>query len=303
MVVIEGDVTLTIGLSENLDNSYTPDENGSYILDDIKASSSKDELVSFVVPIYNESENIAKNLDECVRVIREFGLPFEIVAVNDGSEDNTYLEVLKAASNHSEIIPITYLTNAGKGNALKFGAKWARGSRVIFMDADLEIHPRHAKQFITIMDETGADIVIGSKRHPASKVDYPSKRRFLSWGYHILICSMFGLKISDTQPGFKLFRKSVLDEELAKVTIKRYAFDLDLLARASIDGYKIVEAPIELKFNRKFGGRIGFMTVRSIFLETMSIFYHLRIRGRRLPRSSCHPRSSEAKRFQLRPRL
>lgn len=257
------------------------DEEGTYITEEeVPISTSPSELVSFVVPIYNEEESVSKNLSECVRAIQEMKLSFEIIAVNDGSKDNTFIEVLKAAAMHPEIVPVTYLTNVGKGNALKYGAKWARGSMVIFMDADLEIHPRHAKSFINVMRETGADVVIGSKRHAGSKVDYPTKRRFLSWGYNILIRSMFGLKITDTQPGFKLFKKEALETELPKTMTKRYAFDLDLLVNADQDGFKIVEAPIELKFSRKFGGRIGFITVKSIFMETMSIFYRTKIKQR-----------------------
>jgi hypothetical protein len=96
---------------------------------------------------------------------------------------------------------------------------------------------------------------------------------------------MFDLDLTDTQPGFKVFRKEVLDKEMKKVEADSYAFDLDLLANASADGYKIVEAPIELKFSRKFGGRIGFKTVRSIFSETLGIYSRIKAKrkGGRAP--------------------
>lgn len=243
-----------------------------------RPESSYSELVSFVVPIYNEEENIARNLDECVRTIGGMGFAFEIIAVNDGSKDDTFIEILKAASRHPEIVPVSYPTNTGKGSALKYGTRWAKGGFIIFLDADLEIHPNHAQSFIETMKETNADIVIGSKRHPDSHIDYPAKRRFLSGGYHILIRMLFDLEVTDTQPGFKLLRRSALDLVLPKVQAKRYAFDLDLLVTANQEGLRIVEMPIDLRFSRNFGGRIGFKTVRSIFKETLSIFYRSRIR-------------------------
>jgi dolichol-phosphate mannosyltransferase len=230
------------------------------------------DYISFVIPAYNEGERIYKNLLECLRVVRRFGVPFELVVVNDGSTDNTIDEIRRAAATNFEIVPVSYMQNAGKGNALKVGARRATGNLVVFMDADLEIHPKHALKFMYMLKATDADVVIGSKRHPDSKVDYPTKRKFLSWGYHLLIKAMFDLDITDTQPGFKMFRKEVLEKEISKVEAQRYAFDLDLLVNVQADGYKIVEAPIELNFSRACGGRIGFKTVRSIFGETIGIF-------------------------------
>lgn len=242
-----------------------------------RIAESHSDFISFVIPAYNEGDKIYKNLLECLRVVRRYGVPFELVVVNDGSSDNTIQEIRRAAAHNPEVVPVSYSKNVGKGNALKVGAKRASGNLVVFMDADLEIHPKHAMKFMYMLKATEADVVIGSKRHPDSKVDYPNKRKFLSWGYHLLIKLMFNLDVTDTQPGFKLFRKEVLDKEINKVEAQRYAFDLDLLVNVQADGYKIVEAPIELNFSRTCGGRIGFKTVKSIFRETMGVFYRARM--------------------------
>ncbi|MDW5561794.1 MAG: glycosyltransferase [Methanomassiliicoccus sp.] len=242
-----------------------------------RIAESNSDFISFVIPAYNEGGKIYKNLLECLRVVRRYGVPFELVVVNDGSSDNTIHEIIRAAAHSPEIVPVSYSKNVGKGNALKVGARRASGNLVVFMDADLEIHPKHAMKFMYMLKATEADVVIGSKRHPDSKVDYPTKRKFLSWGYHLLIKAMFNLDVTDTQPGFKLFRKDVLDKEINKVEAQRYAFDLDLLVNVQADGYKIVEAPIELNFSRSCGGRIGFKTVKSIFKETMGVFYRARM--------------------------
>lgn len=244
------------------------------------------DLISFIIPTYNEGRNLYSNLLECHQVVSELKIPFEMVVVNDGSEDNSWSEILRFANAHPEVVPVTYSHNFGKGHALRVGTRRARGNLVVFLDADMEIHPSQIGRFIEEMKESHADVVIGSKRHPESKVDYPTKRKFLSWGYHLVIRAMFDLDLTDTQPGFKLFKKEVLDKEINKVVAEAYAFDLDLLANASMDGYKIVEAPIELKFSRKFGGRIGFKTVRSIFIETLGIYYRLRVEKRQNKRNA-----------------
>ena len=243
----------------------------------VHRSSGRPPTLSVVIPAFNEASRIRRNLEESIEVLRNIGVPFEIIAVDDGSSDDTKLEIELTAADHPEILCVSYEGNGGKGNALRAGCRSAVGHFVTFMDADLEIHPRQLLRFIEEMERTGADVDIGSKRHPESKVDYPLKRKFLSWGYNILIRSLFNLKLSDTQPGFKLFRREVLDKELPKLVVKKWAFDLELLVNADKDGFKIVEAPIELHFNREDGGRIGFGTVRNISQDTLGIFYRLRI--------------------------
>lgn len=230
------------------------------------------DLLSVIVPCFNEGDHIFKNLEECLGSLSKLGRPFEIIAVNDGSSDNTSQELNRLALAHPEIVPVTYSKNVGKGNALRVGAMKARGDLIIFMDADLEIHPKHAAIFIQTMERTGADMVIGSKRHPDSKVDYPLKRKMLSFGYHVLVRILFGLRLTDTQPGFKLAKREVIEKEISKSKVNRYAFDLELLVNTNSDGFKIVEAPIDLEFSRPLGGRIGFRSVRSIFRETIDVY-------------------------------
>lgn len=245
-------------------------------------------FVSLVLPAYNEGANIRKNLLECVEVMRSIGYPFEIVVVNDGSKDNTKNEIFSVAATTPEVRPVSYDQNAGKGKAIVVGCQHVKGNIVSFVDADLEIHPRQLSMFVKKMKDTGADIVIGSKRHPDSKVqNYPMKRRFLSWGYNVMCRGLFQIPLTDTQPGFKLFRKEVLDRELPKVMVKKWAFDIEILVNANSDGYKIVEAPIELRFSRQDGGRIGFKTTSGMFQDTLGVFYRIKMK-----RTAGPPKSS-----------
>lgn len=234
--------------------------------------------VSILMPAFNESENIASNLREVVATFYDLHADFEVILVDDGSPDRTYLHALRVLSEHPEFVRVVrYDENHGKGNALITGAACARGDYVVFLDADMDLHPSQLPTFFRIMDETGADAVIGSKHHPASKVAYPLIRRIYSLGYYSFIRLLFGLPLRDTQTGLKLFRRAVLSDVFPRVLAKRFAFDIELLAIAHRLGYILTESPVDLDFRRKLN-RINARDVWRLFLDTLAIFYRLRIR-------------------------
>lgn len=225
------------------------------------------------MPCHNEGREIYRNLHETIKTMNElkkFNLDYEIILVDDGSTDNTLNEVKLVKSNKIKIV--SYKPNKGKGYALKYGFQFAKGDLITFVDSDLEIHPRQLLRFVSYMYEYNADIVIGSKRHPDSKVNYPLKRKLLSYLYHLFVNLLFGLNVHDTQSGMKLIRYECAKEILPKVVVKRYAFDLELLVVAKKFGFKIKEAPIEVRFNFNKKG-IGFKSVWPIFQDTLGIAY------------------------------
>ena len=98
-------------------------------------------------------------------------------------------------------------------------------------------------------EREGLDFAIGSKRHPDSVVHYPRSRRVVSWLYQQLVRLLFGLDVRDTQVGLKVFRREVTDEVLPLLLVKRFAFDLELLAVSSSLGFsRIEEQPIDLQY-------------------------------------------------------
>jgi hypothetical protein len=126
------------------------------------------------------------------------------------------------------------------------------------------------------MKRYNADVVVGSKRHPLSKINYPFHRKLLSRAYQIITTILFNLNITDTQAGLKLFKREVLDYVLPRLLCKKYAFDLELLVVASHKGFKIVEAPVELNWQR-IESRIVMKDILGIALDTAAIFYRIRI--------------------------
>jgi hypothetical protein len=128
------------------------------------------------------------------------------------------------------------------------------------------------------MENEKADVVIGSKRHPKSIVNYPNNRRFLSGAYQGFVKSMFGLSITDSQAGLKLFKREVLDDVFPRVLVKKYAFDIELLVNAYNCNYKIIEAPVEMDFISAVGrSDVNLKAVGRMFVDTCAIFYRLNI--------------------------
>ncbi|MCL6088407.1 MAG: glycosyltransferase [Actinobacteria bacterium] len=236
------------------------------------------EKISVIIPSFNESNNIINTLNETKKVFANLGYGYEIIVVDDGSKDGTADLIQKNFDFKSDkIIVAGYSLNLGKGNALKYGIQFAGGDYILFMDADLDLHPKQISKFLETMIVSGADAVIGSKKSKDSNVKYSFKRRLLSNGYYYLIKLLFGLPVRDTQTGFKLFKGEALKKCISKVLIKRYAFDLELLIVLHKNGYKIVECPVEVMQSRS-AGRIGFRDVFSVFNDTIKIFNRLYFR-------------------------
>ena len=205
-----------------------------------------------------------------------FGCDYEIIILDDGSTDNTLQEARNFASRFPNVHVKRNMANYGKGRAVKKAFRHVNGDIVAFLDADLDLHPGQIRPLFYALEENKADVVIGSKRHPRSRVNYPWHRRIISSVYHILTRIMFNLPVRDTQTGIKLFKYEVLKKAFPKVLCKRFAFDLELLANAHRMGYKIIETPITLHFRRQLG-RIGLRAIYHTWLDTMAIFYRMYI--------------------------
>lgn len=229
--------------------------------------------LSVILPSYN-TKDLARNVSEIRKEVEKIIENYEIIIVNDGStkEWEKEFEKLKKSKN-SKIKILSYDINKGKGYALKKGGMMAKGDKIIFLDSDLDIPPKQIKLFLDLLKNS--DIVIGSKRHPKSKLVYPVSRKFMSSIYQKLNSILFNLNVKDTQVGIKAFHSKILKKILPKLAIKRYVFDLELLVVANKENYKIKEAPVEIDY--KFGSTINIKSVLNMLLETFAIFYRLKI--------------------------
>lgn len=229
--------------------------------------------VSVVIPAYNENGIILETIKECVSSLQ--GIDHEIIIVDDGSHDGTYQMVKEFAGESNNIRLVDYGGNHGKGFAIRYGFKHTKGDIIAFIDADMNIHPRQILTFLKDMEKTGADVVIGSKRHPYSRVNYPLNRKILSEFYYAFVKILFGLHLKDTQTGLKLYKRKVLEKVCPIVLVKRYAFDIEILANAHRLGYKIREAPVEI--NLDCDSHVNKRAIWNMLWDTCAIFYRMRI--------------------------
>lgn len=238
-------------------------------------------LLSLIIPFYKQEKTVVKNIRHLESILSEFPFPYEIIAVVDGFEDKTYRNAKKIES--KKIKALGYERNQGKGHAVRYGMLEAKGDIVGFIDGGMDINATGISLLLDSMFWNDADIVVGSKIHPQSKVDYPLIRRIMSWGYRTLTHFLFGFSVSDTQVGLKLFKKKAAKDIFSRIIVKSFAFDVEVLTVAYKLGYKkIFESPIKLNFgkNSSISSIISPNFWKIIFLmlwDTAAIFYRLNI--------------------------
>ncbi|MDA8261390.1 MAG: glycosyltransferase [Actinomycetota bacterium] len=231
-------------------------------------------LVSIVVPFYNPGPVFESAIREIVEVMEGTGVSYELIAVSDGSTDSSKDALVRLGI--STIKDVYHLQRNGKGSALRTGLRLGKGEYLGFIDADGDIDPKALAGFISVLIAFQPDIVLGSKRHPASQVVYPPARRLYSFVYQQLIRRLFNLSIHDTQTGVKLCRREVIERALPLMVEKRFAFDLELFVVARRLGYdKFVEAPVIIR--DRFSSTVNMIAVARTLLDTLAIFYRERV--------------------------
>jgi glycosyltransferase involved in cell wall biosynthesis len=234
-------------------------------------------LLTVVVPVYNGGDEIVDNISTIrLAVTKELGdAAVELVVVSDGSIDGTAERLLETRSPGVRVIH--YDRNLGKGYAVRAGALAAAGEWIGLIDADLDLDPASLPVYLAVARSENLDFAIGSKRHEESVVQYPLSRRIASWSYQQLNRLLFRLDVRDTQVGLKVFSRRVADDVLPLLLVKRYAFDLELLAVATALGYRrIRELPVRLEY-RFTGSGVRSTAVLGALWDTAAIFYRLRI--------------------------
>jgi glycosyltransferase involved in cell wall biosynthesis len=227
--------------------------------------------LSVVVPAFNEGRSIESALANLDDVFKREEWSYEIVVIDDGSSDNTLMKALLYARKNIHVRVLSSQDNNGKGYALKTGFMKSIGDLVIFADSDLEIEVDVASKYIEALNR--GDIAIASKWHPESRVDISTSRRILSHCFNVLVKILINVNIRDTQTGLKAIRKSSFENIIPKLTVKRFAFDVELLAVANRYGLKIVEMPVQVKINAP----PKFKEILEMFFDLLRITYRVRI--------------------------
>ena len=200
--------------------------------------------LSIVVPVFNEEKRLSHCLDSLLEFCRvQDGV--ELIIAEDGSTDGTLKIAEGYASRNSQIRVVHSPQRLGKGGGIWNGIKMAKGELAMFMDVDLSTSPDQILKLISAIEQ-GADLAIGSRALPGSKLAKPRSlaRSFLSSGFNWLFWALFRLGIKDTQCGFKMMKIEVAKDLAPRVKTNGFAFDVDLIVKAHDRGYKMVEVPI-----------------------------------------------------------
>ncbi len=200
--------------------------------------------ISIVIPAYNEEPIIENTVRAVTDYFREKELNFEIIVVDDGSKDNTWLKLEKLKIEIPALKIIRHETNLGKGRSVKDGILSAEGELILFTDADLSAPLTNLNRMEEEIKK-GYSIVVGSRYVKGAVIKKrPLIRQILGKGFNILLKLLRLTDIKDTQCGFKLFKKEAAKDIFSEAKIYGYAFDVEILYLAKLKGYEIAECPI-----------------------------------------------------------
>jgi dolichyl-phosphate beta-glucosyltransferase len=200
---------------------------------------------SIIVPAYNESKRVY-NLDNILRYLGRQKETWELIVVNDGSQDDT-LQKLEPFKRKSNFKLISYATNRGKGYAVKTGMLAASGKFRLFCDIDLSTPIEEIRKFKPFLGK--ADVIIGTRKLKGAKVVLHQSflREYLGRGFTLLSQLILNTWVSDFTCGFKCFSKAASERIFAKTRIFRWGFDSEALFLAKKYELKIEEVPVVWK--------------------------------------------------------
>ncbi|XP_011067413.1 PREDICTED: dolichyl-phosphate beta-glucosyltransferase [Acromyrmex echinatior] len=219
--------------------------------------------LSVIVPAYNEEQRLPPMLDECLEYLeerRKSGLTYEVIVVSDGSTDKTVDVAHHYASKYSTLKVLNLIKNRGKGGAVRLGMLSARGSALLFADADGATKFNDLKKldenlinvlgfdYINKPEKTASSdaVICGSRAHlekeETAKRSY--FRLFLMHGFHFLVWLLCVRGIRDTQCGFKLLTRKSARTIFEALHVERWAFDVEMLYIAQTLNIPVTEIAV-----------------------------------------------------------
>jgi dolichyl-phosphate beta-glucosyltransferase len=226
---------------------------------------------SIIIPAYNEGARIGATLDHVMAYVNEHGWKAEIVVINDGSTDNTIEIVQQLMQRNSALRLLENPGNHGKGYSVRNGMLHANGNLLLFSDADLSSPiEESAKLFAALRN--GADVAIGSRwlQSELQTERQPLYRQLFGRVFNLMLRLILGLKLKDTQCGFKAFTRQAARKIFPLQRVERWGFDPELLLLAKRFQMKVVEVPVA--WGHRAGTRINpLIDGLRMFLEMLTI--------------------------------
>ncbi len=229
--------------------------------------------ISIVFPCYNEADRLKYTFNDIKKFQQKKIINnFEIIFVNDGSSDNTF-QILKKYKNENaklnkKIKIISYQNNKGKGYALKKGIKIARFDWILTLDADISVSTTQLSDWIKqkqINEERF--IYFGSRNLMDSNIKFKMYRKLIGLIFIKIIKIFFSINLSDTQCGFKLYKRDIAKKLFSNLKMLDFTHDIEIVLMSKKKGYKIKELPVN--WIHKKGSKI------SVFKDSLKMFISL----------------------------
>jgi glycosyltransferase involved in cell wall biosynthesis len=201
--------------------------------------------LSLIIPAFNEARRIEPTLRSAYRFLAARPASFEIIVVDDGSTDDTVALVAALAAELPGLRVLCSPANRGKGHAVRLGMRAATGRTRVFADADGSTPIAELEALLRAL-AAGADIAIGSRYLPASRVTQPQPWHRRAWSRLVnrVVQRILLPGVADTHCGFKAFTAAAAARTFAACTVDGWSFDLEVLARARAYGFRIREVPV-----------------------------------------------------------
>ncbi len=228
--------------------------------------------ISIVIPAYNEQSRLPDTVRRIEQYLDSAGWEFhEIVIVDDGSTDNTVAVAEEFARANPNIRVLRNPVNRGKGYSVRRGMLDARAEWRLLTDADLSAPIEELDKLYKAVMERGAAIAIGSRALDRSLigVHQPGFRETAGRMFNAVMRLATGLKIADTQCGFKLFRADITQDVFSRQRLERFGFDVEVLYIAHRRGLEILEVPV--RWNHMEGSKVGMLTGLRAFGELAEV--------------------------------
>jgi dolichyl-phosphate beta-glucosyltransferase len=212
-------------------------------------------LVSLVIPSYNSAQDISQSLHKVQAYFAKQSYIHEVIVVNDGSQDHTAVFLKALAEDYPELVALHNHRNMGKGYSIRKAILESSGRYVFYTDADLAYPIEELECLLTPLMAGLYDVSVGSRVHEAScfrlhprYFRYVYRRHLMSRFFNWIVRASLGLRVMDTQCGFKGFTAGAAKAIFSQARVSGFAFDVEVLLLAQRLDLRIIEMPVTFSY-------------------------------------------------------